>query len=164
MLPHTAKRENTLPVTKSIIMTLNSPHRSKKGSGKVPAWPHIYLVCRTLWNVMTLQRLLHFAKGGYFPSLDIFQNNCLLLRRLRVFPLTAANCNLTAVQAGLGTRCTDKPLLQSYQSFFCLESCTVCQSCCSALFNRRIDPNIDDIDPSVAIGVRSMQVELPPFH
>lgn len=81
-----------------------------------------------------------------------------------MFPLTAANCNLTAVQAGLGTRRTDKLLLQSFQSFFCLESCTVCQSCCSALFIRRINLKIDDIDPSVGIGVRAMQVELPPFH
>lgn len=112
---------------------------------------------------MTLQRLLHFAKGGYFPSLDIFQNNCLLLRRLGVFPLTAANINLTAVQAGLGTRCTDKLLFQSFQSFFCLDSCTVCQSCCSALFIRRIDLNIDDIDPSVVLVLDQCKWNCPHF-
>lgn len=48
------------------------------------------------------------CKGGFFSSssvfflsLDIFQNNCLLLRRLGVFPLTAVDCDLTAVRAGV---------------------------------------------------------------
>lgn len=78
-----------------------------------------------------------FCKGGFFfrrllpllpfvLSLDIFQNNCLLLGRLGVFPLTAVDCDLTAVRAGVGTRCADKfhPILRRSAWFAAgLKSC-----------------------------------------